>query len=371
MAISITRPPRATGTNGALEPIVGKPGPLPDGGVIELMNRPAMAEAPQNNRLVRLLFPGDGEALATAAVAALTLGDIAYSAAAIDATVIKAADFARVDVLDNPLAFADYFARKIQELSPVGIAGATSNVKGYVAEQFVAAELVAKGHQVEFPAKPNEPGWDLLVDGEKFQVECLDEIGGLKSHFGTYDYPVLANAELADKIPSEWADKVFFVEGYSEELIRHVTHSSIAAGANVLNPAVPVFALGVSAIRNLMSYNAGKVSGTQAVEQVVLDGSARMGLAVAGGYLGTGIGLLVFGPAGALVWGSVLPVLAQAQASRLMGLLDEYIQTDAYRKWASEAHRAIDALVTCLDKAIEDKMQLLRDKNAGSRGGAA
>ncbi|MGH8581917.1 MAG: hypothetical protein ACREWG_03840, partial [Gammaproteobacteria bacterium] len=95
---------------------------------------------------------------------------------------------------------------------------------------------------------------------------------------------------------------------------------------------------------------------------VVLDGSARVGLAAAGGYLGTGIGLLVFGPAGAMVWGSVLPVLAQAQASRFMGLLDGFIQTQAYREWASDAHSAIDALVNCLEKAIEDKIQLLRDK---------
>lgn len=53
---------------------------------------------------------------------------------------------------------------------------------------------------------------------------------------------------------------------------------------------------------------------------------------------------------------------SQAQASRLMGLLDEYIQTEAFTQWASEAHSAIDALVTCLDEAIEDKNQLLRDK---------
>ncbi|MDQ3777058.1 MAG: hypothetical protein M3461_23250 [Pseudomonadota bacterium] len=126
----------------------------------------------------------------------------------------------------------------------------------------------------------------MLVDGEKFQVKCLDDIGGLKDHFGeNYRYPVLANSELADKIPTEWADKVFFVEGCSNELISHVTESSMAAGADVLSPAVPVFALVVSAVRNLMKYNVGKVSGTQAVEQVVLDGSTRASLAVAGGYL--------------------------------------------------------------------------------------
>lgn len=340
---------------------VGKTVPSPDPHVMDLLDSPAIKSTSSPSGLERLLFPGDGEVRTTAAVAALTLGDIAYSAAAIDPTVIQAADFARADALDSPLAFAE-FARKIQELSPASHIGDVSNLKGYVAERIVAAELVDQGHQVSFPDTPNEPGWDLMVDGEKFQVKCLEHLSGLRAHFDNYDYPVLANSELADHIPSELADKVFFVEGYSNELADQVTERSLDAGADVFSPHVPIFALGMSAARNLLDYQAGKVSATQAVEQIILDGGIRVGLATAGGYIGASIGLLVFGPAGALVLGAVTPVLSQAQARRFAGLMDKHIKAEPYTQWETDTHRVIDEFVTCLEASIERKRQFLRDK---------
>jgi uncharacterized membrane protein len=344
-----------------LAPAIGKKGRAIDPRVAELMQRSALDGEAAKSRLGRLLFPGKDGLHDTAIVGALTLSDIVYSAASIDPTVIKAADFTRADVLDDPLAFAD-FARKIHEMSPTAYTGAISNIKGYVAEQVVAAELIAQGHQVSFPEVSNEAGWDLLVDGKEFQVKCLYDTGGLAAHFGKYDYPVLANVELAEKIPPEWADKVFFVEGYNNELVTHVTEISVKAGANVFSPDVPVFTFAVSAVRNLLGYQAGKVSTMQAVEQIILDGSTRIGLAVAGGYAGSAIGLLVFGPAGALVLGATVPVLSQAQASSITGALDKLVRGDDYKQWAEEINQAVDASVACLEQAIEDKRQILRSK---------
>jgi hypothetical protein len=338
-----------------------KRAPSPAPHVIELMNRPAFDGAARRTSLGRLLFPEPNETGATAAVAALTLGDIAYSAAAIDPTVLEAADFARIDDIHDRLDFAD-FARKIHVLSPEGVTGAISDLKGYVAERVVAAELVSQGHEVSFPEAPNQPGWDLMVDEHKFQVKCLEDLGGLHHHFAQYHYPVFANAELADKIPHEWADQVFFVEGYSNELVSHVTQQSVDAGAAVFQPRVPIFTLALSTVRNLLAYQGGRVSGLQAVEQVVLDGSTRAGLAAVGGYAGTSIGLLVLGPAGAMVLGAVAPVLSQAQAGRLKGLLDTYVRTNAYEHWAKGAHAAIDVLVARLDGAIVEKLKRLRER---------
>jgi hypothetical protein len=140
--------------------------------IAELMNRPAVGGYGAESRLRRMLFPGPTEAQDTAAVGLLTLGDIVYSAAAIEPLVIKGADFARVEDLESTFAFADV-ARRVHELSPRAMEGAIDNVKGYTAEQVVAAELVAQGHQVSFPETSNEAGWDLLVDGEKTQVNRL------------------------------------------------------------------------------------------------------------------------------------------------------------------------------------------------------
>jgi hypothetical protein len=141
-------------------------------------------------------------------------------------------------------------AEKIHALSPDGYVGALSSLKGYVAERVVAAELVMQGHDVSFPDASNQPGWDLMVDGHEFQIKCFEHVSGLSDHFERYNFPVIANAELAGEIPAEWADKVFFVEGYSDQLLdAHIhtqryrdwterAHESVDTMCQCLNSAV-------------------------------------------------------------------------------------------------------------------------------------
>ena len=340
-----------------LEPAVGNTGPIPNRTLLAHLDRPVL-DTTESQRLAELLFCAKGESAFNASIATLTLGDIVYSAAAIDPMVIKAADFARVEDLGDPLAFAD-FANKLLALRPASMQGAINNLKGYVAEQVVAEELVAQGHQVEFPAESTQEGWDLIVDGVKFQVKCLADISGLGTHFNKYEFPVLANSELADQIPPEWTDRVFFVEGYSEELVTHITEHALEAGEGVFDPAVPEFVLGAKAARSFMSYRAGKVSGVQAIEQLLLDGSARAGLAAIGGYVGSSIGLLVFGPAGAMVLGAALPVLSQVKANAVTGILDKHVMMD---EWQDKMEISLNSLYTCLNCQIDKKLQLLRLK---------
>jgi hypothetical protein len=80
-------------------------------------------------------------------------------------------------------------------------------------------------------------GAPLLVDGQEFQVKCLQGLDGLTEHFSKFEYPVLANAELAEAVAVQapaWADKVFFVEGYSHDLISQITPDSLAAGSGLV-----------------------------------------------------------------------------------------------------------------------------------------
>lgn len=168
--------------------------------------------------------------------------------------------------------------------------------------------------------------------------------------------------ELAEQVPQKWADRVFFVEGYSDELVSNVTERSLDAGADLLDPNVPVFALGVSMARNLLAYQAGNVTGTQAVELIILDGASRAGLAVLGGYAGKGVGLLVFGPAGALVLGTIVPILSQAQTRGVTKVFDKLVRTDAYKTWEVATGRAIDRLTKRLNVILEEKLEQLRRK---------
>lgn len=335
-----------------------------DTAVTDVMERPAGAGG-GHDRLRDLV----NEQRDTVILAGLTLGDVAYNAFSLDPLVLQAADFARVDELDDPVTFAA-FAHRIESMDAAAHLGAISNLKGYVAERVVAAQLIEQGHAVEFPDAANEAGWDISVDGVRFQVKDVGSLSGLRRHFDHgYDYPVIANAELADELAArsggdlpEWADQIHFVEGYSNEVVEHITRSSFEAGDNMLHPSVPLFTLVLSGIRNVKRVNRDEITGTQAFQEVLLDGGTRAGLAVAGNYVGVGVGLLVFGPAGALVLGAVMPVLSQRQSARFKGKLDGWIQNETYRNWAVEAEAALSRLAERVDEAIFKKASLIRSR---------
>jgi hypothetical protein len=125
--------------------------------MIEWLERPAVEAAGSFRRLAQVLFHGAGEAANAAAISVLTLGEIVYSAAMIDPSVIEAADFSYSEEIDDLVAFSD-LARKILELNPIQASGAINRLEGYVAEQ-VVAKLVAQGHQVVvFPETSNQEG---------------------------------------------------------------------------------------------------------------------------------------------------------------------------------------------------------------------
>ncbi|OHV08016.1 hypothetical protein [Kushneria phosphatilytica] len=298
------------------------------------------------------------------AMGLMTIGDIIYCRAAIDPEAIAAADFSRVADINDTLDFAQ-LADQIMGGSDASMLGGISQLKGYVAEQAVAARLVAAGHTVSLPDTANNPGWDLLVDGQPFQVKFHASLAGLREHFEHYHYPVIANTELTgvvERLPDEWTDNVFFLEGLSNELIEEVTRESLAAGAELLNPSVVPMAGIISAARGLLAYRRGVMSGQQALEQVVLDGTVRMSLAGAGGVAGTGVGLMLFGPAGAWVFGAGAPMLSQMFTSRATRWLRHNVRSNAHRQWEDAAHEALHALQCRLNDALTARQAQLAEK---------
>ncbi len=306
----------------------------------------------------------------------MTLGDILYNAWRIDPHVLEAADFSRVRDLGDPVALAG-FAREVHALGEAGMQGAVSNLKGYVAERVVASQLVAQGYVVEFPDDPNEAGWDIAVDGVQYQVKNVQSLFALQEHFDRYgyEYPVIANSEIAEQLAAkgddapEWASHVHFVEGYSNELVEHVTRDSLDAGMDMLEPDVPALAVLLSSLCNYRRASRGEITGSQAVQEVLLDGGTRAGLAVVGGYVGSGVGLLVFGPAGALVFGAVTPVLSQMQAGRIKGQLDKLLTSKVYKVWEADAKQALDRLAGTLEDSLKRKAELLKRSAPMDRDG--
>jgi len=304
-----------------------------------------------------------GDATEAATVAGLTAGDIVYNAVSIDPMVLDAADFSRSEDIGDIFQFGG-FAERIGSMAAAAEAGAGNNLRGYVSEQLVAARLVESGHVVTFPDASNNPGFDLLVDGVPFQVKCLLGLDGLREHFSKYpDMPVYANGELAEAVidsGAAWAGKVFYVEGFERDIADLIMTTSLEAGEALGDLNVPYFAMAISSARNLHRVWKGRMPLSDLPFSVVMDGSVKGGLSAIGGLSGKALGLLAFGPAGALVLGGVGGVGAllgtgwtREQATRLLS-----------SEWLAELDAATERFKEALISAIDLKIRLLKEKTS-------
>ncbi|MXY53916.1 MAG: hypothetical protein F4Y86_15530 [Gammaproteobacteria bacterium] len=298
----------------------------------------------------------------TVAIGAVSLADIVYSLAVIDPHVVAAADFASKEEIGSAFDFALHLEGKFGD-TWAARAGDVARLKGYAMEQLAASKLAADGHAVELAEAPNQPGWDLLVDGEPFQVKCADA-DHIREHFEKYpDIPVLASSDLIDEQwPEEWADKVFFLDGLSNEFVEEITQRSYRAAEDLAGNDVPEVALAVVAARQAWMLGKGQVTVGQAASQLVLEGSTRAGLAVVGGVVGQAVGLLILGPAGGLVAGALGPVAAQAGARRVAAFAEGVVRRGKDRQHRQKFDALLSDVIQSIENAIELKLMAYRRK---------
>lgn len=310
-----------------------------------------------------VLSKKQGDGLEMAAVTALSAGDILYNAVSIDPMVLAAADFSRSEDLGDIFQFG-VFADRIRSMGEAAAGGAANNLRGYVSEQLVAARLVEVGHVVSFPETSNNAGFDVLVDGVPFQVKCLQSLEGLRTHFEKYpDMPVYANSELAEAVidsGAEWSKLVFYIDGFDREIADLIMTTSLEAGEALGDLNVPYFAMAVSSARNLHRVWRGRMPLSDLPFSLVLDASVKGGLAAVGTLSGKALGLLAFGPAGALVLGGVGGVGAlvgagwtREQATRLLS-----------SEWLSELDTSTEQFRVAVLKAVRAKVAMLKEKQA-------
>lgn len=298
-----------------------------------------------------------------ATVAGLTAGDMIYHAVSVDPMVLSAADFSRTEDIADIFQFGA-FAERIVSMAEAARAGATNNLRGYVAEQLVAARLVAGGHVVSFPDTSNNAAFDLLVDGSPFQVKCLSGLAGLREHFSKYpDMPVYANSELAEAVMAsgaDWAHKVFYIDGFDREIADLIMRTALDAGETLGDLHVPYFAIAVSSARNLYRVWKGRMPLSDLPFSVVMDGSIKGGLSTIGGLSGKALGLLAFGPAGALVLGGVGGVAALLGG----GWAREQTTRILSSEWLGHLDVATDRFRCALISAIDVKVALFEAKRS-------
>ncbi len=267
-----------------------------------------------------------------------------------------------------------------------------------VAAYLVAARLLDRGHHV-VPAGSSVDGmWQLSVDGRSVCVLCVPDVETLTARLVRQpDLPVLVNAELAGTLPQSLFGRVCFVEGFSRGIVLRIvdavrcadqadrpdqtdqtdqtdqpdahpgaspasqTPRGLGAPGDAASEApLSLFAIAWAAACAPGEMHEARLSGLQAIELALLDGGVRGGFAALGGFVGAGIGQLVFGPAGGALLGALLPRLLQAVDEEAGGALDGLHDSPRYRAWAADAQRALGDLVTRLHEALDARFDCMK-----------
>ena len=113
----------------------------------------------------------------------------------------------------------------------------------------------------------------------------IQGLRALEDHFEQYpDIPVYANSEILTAVQdsdASWADKVFGVEGFDYETTNDVLEQSLEAGADLMDLRIPLFAVAVSAARNIHGWWKGSIPLKDIPLEVVVDGAVHGTLSAA------------------------------------------------------------------------------------------
>lgn len=243
------------------------------------------------------------------------LGDFLYDFLRINPMVLRGVDFDSVESLDNIFSFS-VFARNLQSLKDAAYQGNTDRIMTYISQQEAAFELQALGHEIDFPSHSDNAGWDIMVDGHRYQVMCLRDIEGVREHLARYpDIPLLVNREIADKLDD--LDNVYIMPGLSYNDILSQTKNTIKAAANLNDFEIPWNATIISSARNLKRIWYREENWQHGIFNVFTDVSARWLISQIGHNFLAITGGILFGPAGALVGGGVGAILGAQKSKKV------------------------------------------------------
>ncbi|WP_431026928.1 hypothetical protein [Lysinibacillus sp. LZ02] len=247
----------------------------------------------------------------TAIISSLSAGEFLYDYLMIDPEVVVGLDFARAEDLSNLFTLSQ-FAGTIDTSAAIGD---MAQLQGYVAERMIAQELVAAGHDVQFPHTSNQAGWDLLVDGQPFQVKCAASKSVVEEHFEKYpDTPVYVNAELG-KYYEE--NPLVFTSSVTREQVIADTKTTLYYADDLLDFQIPWIAAGVSAFYNTKRIRNEGIMLSTAARNVVADTASRATLAVAGKTALGAVGAVVLPGAGAIVFPVIGAYVGMSQGYRV------------------------------------------------------
>lgn len=155
-----------------------------------------------------------------------------------------------------------------------------------------------------------------------------------------------------DASGASWVDRVFYVDGYDYESVKTVVDDSIEAGADLADLSGPMFALVLVLGRDLYRWRRGSIPLRDLPMEIVLDGSIYGALAMAGTVAGNLIGATLFGPAGAVIWGSAGGPAALLGSRKARHAFDRLLMAD----WLGDVGAATTGFQRALVEAMRQKI---------------
>ncbi len=289
----------------------------------------------------------------TSGAAALSIGDLIYDMARTDPTYVKGAQFSRPEAVDISSKFK-IGKQNIEDMKAVRPGKALQgedysehlhevNYRGGVQEFLTDRWMLARDVEIEMPTKMNQPGWDRIYNGEKWQIKAGGVADVREARTEHPEYKVATTTETATAYQEQYpADANAVLGTYSKSVTDNVLAEGKEATMEIhendelFESKIPEF-LGivsiVSVVKNISYYNEKKTDFRTAIHNVagdtLLKGGAMWAGATAGSILGP-IGSVVGGIAGLMISRSYiddlkLEVFAEKETRKVQEDLDNYI----------------------------------------------
>ena len=300
----------------------------------------------------------------TGTFATIYVGDLLYDIIRVDPRVLEGIDFLRKEDLSSVLKFGKQEIIDRSEKSVESLEGLHSSYLGYTFERVVALDFRQKGSEVEFPAKANQSGYDLIINGEKFQVKTQgDGIDIIEKHFEKYpNIKIIVNSEAYEKFVQKYPEKTDLIinSGFSHEETKNIVKESTDSAVeifednNLFGSAIPEI-LGIVSIisigKNFMGWARGNTDIETAFKNVAIDSVGKF----AGAGVGAKIGSFFLPPFGTLVGGTLGFIFGTS-------LANEYKIENYCSKELKELDNAIDNFIKTSLSIMETNMNIFIKK---------
>ena len=240
------------------------------------------------------------------------------------------------------------------------------HLAGHVGEVKAADFFISNEHVVEWPDHPNNPGFDLLVDGEPVQVKAgSPEL--LTEHLHRYpDIPhVITGTDNIGHVP-DGLDPLF-LDSLNSDQLHHTTAEALDIGHNDFHaggPTIPVITVIRSSLKEIGLLADGHTDLTTAAKHVGLDAAGTAGGSWLGAQAGASVGSAL-GPVGMAV-GTVVGAVLGAMFGR--GVTNEIKYgafNDARSRYLCSVSQAQDNVRT-YETAAHQKLSSLVAKEQAS-----